>query len=136
MTLNELFPKGSYNEVSTFLANFDLLHKMPKNLDTIISLDERGLSPGETQSLDLASQLWKAKQLNSPFLLLDEPERNIDLETVKKIFDNILCMYDGIIFLTTHLPDLKIYLQQHIKETWNYKPNNGCDLSFTISNPN
>lgn len=109
---------------------------MPKDMNTPISIDERGLSPGETQTFILASQLWKAKQLGSPLLLLDEPERNIDFETVKKIFDNILSMYEGTIFLITHLSELKIYLQKYIKEKWNYAANNGGHLSFTIDRLN
>lgn len=132
MTLAELFPNGTYGGIYDFLINFDMAYKIPTNMDICISVNEQGLSPGECQAIILASQIWKAIQLNSLFLLLDEPERNIDFETVKKIFDKILDIYQGTIILITHSTDLKVYLSGNIKERWNYKPNNGGALSFTI----
>ena len=109
-----------------------MAHKMPSTLTEPVSLDERSLSPGETQSIVIASQIWKAIKLNSKLLLLDEPERNIDLDTVKKFFDMINGVFDGTIVLITHLPELKNYLRPHIKEIWAYEPNNGSDLSFSV----
>ena len=107
LSLSELFPDGSYTEIFYFLSNFDMSHKIPKDITKHISNDERGLSPGETQSIVLASQIWKALKLKTKILLLDEPERNIDLDTVKKIFNMLNTCFDGTIFLITHLPDLK-----------------------------
>lgn len=131
-TLAELFPQGSYFEIQKFLFNFDMIHKMPEKITDPISLDERGLSPGESQSIIVASQIWKAFKSKSKLLLLDEPERNIDLDTVKKFFDMINKEFIGTVILITHLPELKIYLKSHIKEVWKYKSNNGGNLSFTV----
>lgn len=133
MSLFELFPRGEYDEIKNFLTHFDMSHKIPDCIDKPISLNERGLSPGEIQSIVLASQIWKALQLKSSLLLLDEPERNIDFDTVKKIFNMLNNVYDGTIILITHLPDLKTYLEKNIKEIWNYEPNNGeGTLSFMV----
>lgn len=132
MTLKELFPNGTYDEIRDFLEHFDMTHKIPNNLVTAVSTEERGLSPGETQSIVVASQLWKSMQVGASFLLLDEIERNIDFATVKKIFAKILDMFDGPILLITHLPDLKVYLEEHIREVWKYKQNDGGELSFVV----
>jgi ABC-type multidrug transport system fused ATPase/permease subunit len=132
MALSELFPhSSSYQEVHNFLVNFDMVHKIPKDLSTPISENERGLSPGETQSLILASQLWKASKLESPLLLLDEPERNIDFDTVKKIFSKVITPYSGTIILITHSNDLKKLIRGSIRQIWSYQPNEGNVLTFT-----
>ena len=131
LSLSELFPGGSYNEIYCFLCDFDMSHKIPNDIMKPISNDERGLSPGETQSIVLASQIWKAFKLKTKILLLDEPERNIDLDTVKKIFNMLTC-FNGTIFLITHLPDLKDFLKNKIIQTWNYQQNIGGDLTFTV----
>ena len=135
MSLAELFPNGTLEEIGRFLKEFDLLHKIPKNLDSPVSTNERELSPGETQALVLASQLWKTTVLQKGILLLDEPERNIDFDTVKNIFDKVVLKFDGIIFLITHNDQLKQYIKSYIKQVWNYKPNNcemGGQLTFTV----
>ena len=136
LTLGELFPDGSYTEIFYFLSNFDMSHKIPKDITKHVSDDERGLSPGETQSIVLASQIWKALKLKTKILLLDEPERNIDLDTVKKIFNMLNTCFDGTIFLITHLPDLKDFLDSRLIQVWNYRQNIGGDLTFTIENKN
>ncbi|AYV82773.1 MAG: putative ATP-dependent transporter [Hyperionvirus sp.] len=137
MTLTELFPNASKSQIMDFLGSFGLMHKI-KNLDmdSALSKDERGLSPGERQSFVLASQLWKAISLNSRLLLLDEPERNIDFESIKNIFDSILLneKYNFKIILITHLNELKEYLyRKHaIRQTWRYAENSSGVLSFTV----
>ena len=136
LTLGELFPDGSYTEIFYFLSNFDMSHKIPKDITKHVSDDERGLSPGETQSIVLASQIWKALKLKTKILLLDEPERNIDLDTVKKIFNMLNTCFDGTIFLITHLPDLKDFLDSRLIQVWNYRQNIGGDLTFTIEDKN
>ncbi len=86
MPLAELFPGGSYGEIRGYLKEFDVEHKMPtgapddnssgsdngsssnphKNapneadlLHVPLSKSERGLSPGEMQTIVFASQFWK-----------------------------------------------------------------------------
>ena len=126
------FPWGTYAEIVEFLTDFDIMHKIPGDLNTVVSKNERGCSPGELQIIVVASQIWKAIKIKSPFLLLDEIERNIDFETVKKMFDKILSVYFGTIILITHLPDLKKYLKKHIGQTWHYPGIQNGELTFTI----
>jgi ABC-type multidrug transport system fused ATPase/permease subunit len=128
MTLNDMFPNACLSDVCDFVSDFGIAHKIPNDMNTSISLSENGLSPGEIQSLVISSQLWKAIKSNTKLLLLDEPEQNIDLETVKKIFDKINRIFDGTIVLITHQPSLKEYLTNHIKEVWNYRSNDGTGL--------
>jgi ABC-type multidrug transport system fused ATPase/permease subunit len=133
MTLNQLFPNGTYDEIKKFLENFDMAHKLPEDLDTPVSKDQNGLSPGETQCIVVASQIWKAFKVNASFLLLDEIERNIDFETVRKIFTFLKETYKGTIFLITHLPELKRFIAPSIVQSWNYKENTGDGiLTFEI----
>lgn len=136
MTLAELFVGSTREELVEFLAEFDLLHKIPADMHTVISINESGLSPGESQSIIWASHLWMALKLNLPLLLLDEPERNIDYDTVRAIFTKILHIYHGIIILTTHSPDLKTYLQPHITQVWQFHKNVGTNLGFVVQSCN
>lgn len=132
MTLNDLFPQAMYSDMLTFLTNFDIIHKLPTDMNIVVSNNERGLSPGETQTLVLASQLWKALKLNVPVILLDEPERNIDYHTVIKIFDFINKVYFGTCIVVTHCNELKQRLKPFIKSTWKFNNNHNNILSFSI----
>jgi ABC-type multidrug transport system ATPase subunit len=134
MTLNEMFTGSSYDELTVFIANFDIVKKMPSDMVTKISTNERGLSPGEIQSFVLASQIWNAIKLDSQILILDEPERNIDFDTCKKIFRFLKKNYTGIIFLITHSSDLKNFISEEkmLKQKWNYNDNNNDELSFEV----
>jgi len=134
MTLAELFPNGSYDDIIDFLVTFDINQKMPKDLITVISMNEKELSPGQIQSIILASQLWKTILLKKPLLLLDEPERNIDFDSVKKIFDMLIQKYPGTIILITHSGELKKYLDDinSIKQKWIYKSPTHNSLSFEV----
>ena len=44
--------------------------------------------------------------------------------------------FDGTIFLITHLPDLKDFLDSRLIQVWNYRQNIGGDLTFTIEDKN
>jgi len=137
MNLRELFPNSSYDEIKIFLSDFNILNKIPEDMVTPISKDERGLSPGELQTFILASQIWKFVQMNVPLLLCDEPERNIDFETVKKIFrkiNQIMIEKKCTIILITHSDLLKNYIQPMIKQIWKYHPNENGELGFTLVN--
>ena len=133
MTLSELFPGGSHETISEFLEIFGVSNKIPQDINTGISDNEKGISPGQIQSIVLASQLWKVFILKVNLLLLDEPERNIDFETVKKIFDMLHEKFEGTIILITHSNELKTYLKENkaIKQSWVYE-NNTNMLSFTV----
>jgi ABC-type lipoprotein export system ATPase subunit len=141
MTLRELFPGATYDEIRDYLFHFDMVKKMPTAnttklanttksakstksaqtifdktttddlLDIVLGENERSFSPGEIQALVLASQLYKAFILGTKLLLLDEPERNIDYETFEKIFNNIINKFKGTIIMITHNDKLKQFLK-------------------------
>ena len=139
MTLRELFPGSSYTEIREYLTNFDMVKKMPTEsdnagtdlLDIVLGKNERSFSPGELQAMVLASQLYKAFKLNTKMLLLDEPERNIDYETVEKIFNNVISQFKGCIIMITHNDTLKEYLKRKhlIKQIWQFE-SVGNELMF------
>jgi ABC-type multidrug transport system ATPase subunit len=135
MSLRELFPDLSYQEIYTYLQNFDMCKKMPNEtrdaLDIPLGKNERSFSPGELQAMILASQLHRAYSLNISLLLLDEPERNIDYETVQNIFDKVISKFEGTIIMITHNDTLKQYLKDSglIKNVWQFE-SSGNNMSF------
>jgi ATPase subunit of ABC transporter with duplicated ATPase domains len=144
MSLTELFPNSNNNivKLTRFLENFDIIHKLPmNNMNESISKNEKSLSPGETQVIILASQIWKTFELRIPLLLLDEPERNIDFDTIKKIFTFLESFYDGTVVLITHSENLTKFVERNIKQVWNYSSEHFCNatecsqrtLTFSIS---
>jgi ABC-type lipoprotein export system ATPase subunit len=120
MTLRELFPGATYDMIQSWLIPFDMKHKMPAYsfnvLDIFVGKNERSFSPGEIQAMVIASQLWKVRQLNIPFLLLDEPERNIDYQTVKNIFEMVIrpmiAEHNMTVIMVTHNDELKAMLKR------------------------
>jgi len=131
MTLRELFPGATYDAIHSWLLPFDMIKKMPSRsfdaLDLPVGKNERSFSPGELQAMVLASQLWKACQLKVQFLLLDEPERNIDYETVRNIFDQVITpmisKYQMTAIMVTHNDELKALLNRTgmVKQTFRFR---------------
>jgi len=121
MSIHQLFPNINSNiEFDEFIKPFNILHKLPNDYSISISKDERGLSPGESQTLMLASNIWKALKLKIPILLLDEPERNIDIDNIKSIFSYITKHYCGVLFLITHMYELKQFIASNVKMEFVY----------------
>ena len=121
MSIHQLFPNINSNiEFDEFIEPFNILHKLPNDYNNSISKDERGLSPGESQTLMLASNIWKALKLKIPILLLDEPERNIDIDNIKSIFSYITKHYCGVLFLITHMYELKQFIASNVKMEFVY----------------
>jgi ABC-type multidrug transport system fused ATPase/permease subunit len=109
-------------------------------LDICLGTNERSFSPGEMQALIMASQLHYAHLHNSQFLLLDELERNIDYETVKKIFDNIIIKkhinkHKRTIALITHNNELKMHLKQNkiVKQVFHFETIDN-KMTFNVEN--
>jgi ABC-type multidrug transport system ATPase subunit len=61
----------------------------------------------------LSSIIWKVLKTNPSFLIIDEPEKGIDEETMIKIMNWIFDTYKGVIFLITH--------NESIKKIYNFK---------------
>ena len=126
MTLDQLFPDATLDELTNYLKHFDLTKKIPQTEDplhTRLGQNERSFSPGELQAMIMASQLYRVRKLDVPLLLLDEPERNIDYRTVKNIFNNIITKLSCTIVLITHNDTLKEYLRERglVSQEWKFE---------------
>ena len=147
-TLRDLFTQMTHEKILKYLEHFDMHNKMPKKtdcnsmdiLDICLGTNERSFSPGEMQALIMASQLHYAHLHNSQFLLLDELERNIDYETVKKIFDNIIIKkhinkHKRTIALITHNNELKMHLKQNkiVKQVFHFETIDN-KMTFNVEN--
>lgn len=135
MSLKQLFPQATYNDIRQLLEPFDLINKMPPTLDEPIGKHEKDLSGGQIVAFVLASHIWKTIQNKIPLLLLDEPVDGIDFESVCKIFDAIINKFNGLIILVTHDNALKewLYKKKLCTEKWEYNNNPDQDqLGFTI----
>ena len=97
----------------------NLLNKLPKGLDTILTGDNINLSSGEQQKISLARVLLR----NPNIILLDEVGDNIDKQSLKSIYEclNELKKEKTIIIVDHHL--------QMPHEDWNI-----IDLSKKLSN--
>lgn len=121
MSLSTLFPLGTLQTIREYLTDFKIEHKMPETLDELLCNVERGLSPGEMQSFLFASQFWKAKMLQPRIMIMDEPERNVDLSVIFNAMKTIMNKFNGIIVLITHSSDLKRFILPNVTQMWNYK---------------
>lgn len=142
LSAQDLFPNGTYHTIKNFLIPYRLHDKLPTDLTKAFTANEDGeinemaLSFGQKQALLIASQIWFTKQINNiKMLFLDEPERNISLETIKSIIDSILDEdFNGTIFLVTHSEELKTYLatNHHLKQKWQFRDPLNNVHSFTV----
>jgi ABC-type multidrug transport system fused ATPase/permease subunit len=136
LSLKDLFPNASMDEIVKFLIPFNVYDKISRlKLEDQLSKNEDGLSPGQLQAFLLASKMYNAIRMKTPILLLDEPEQHIDIGTMKDIFLNFLAEYNGVIFLIAHTNELKEFIMQHnsLYQTWNYADKNGNRMTFTIT---
>lgn len=119
MALNKLYPSvKSIEELNGFLNNFNIVDKFVENkLDSTFT-DK--LSGGERQRIVLSSMFWKILKVNPTYVIIDEPEKGIDEDTMNKIMDFIINNYYGTIFLITHNENLKTRYNEKIQSIIKY----------------
>jgi ATP-binding cassette subfamily C protein CydD len=79
----------------------DFADSLPAGLDTIIGEAGLGLSGGEIQRVALARIFLRHPDI----MLLDEPTAHLDLETERRVLDNILAFAARrTLIVTTHSP--------------------------------
>jgi ABC-type multidrug transport system ATPase subunit len=120
MPLYQLYPNSkNFDEIKIFLQNFGIVNKI--NTDDLYSEFSNKLSGGERQRVVLSSIIWKTIKTNPSFLIVDEPEKGIDEETMIFIMDWIVETYKGIIFLITHNETIKKKYNDKIQSIIKYK---------------
>ena len=118
--LGKLYPNAnSFNEVNNFLKNFGISNKFKKN--DLESVFNDKLSGGERQRVALSSMIWKILQTNPSYIIIDEPEKGIDEETMIEIMDWIIKSYNSLIFLITHNETIKKKYNDKIQSVIKYR---------------
>lgn len=118
--LEKLYPNANnFNEVNDFLKNFGINNKFKK--EELESEFNDKLSGGERQRVALSSMIWKILQTNPSYIIIDEPEKGIDEETMIEIMNWIIKSYNGLIFLITHNETIKKKYSNKIQSIIKYK---------------
>jgi len=101
LSLDKLYPQSTnFEEIKSFLKKFGIENKVNKlSIDSEFS---EKLSGGERQRVALSSMIWKIIKINPSFIIIDEPEKGIDEETMINIMDWLTSVYNGLLLLITH----------------------------------
>ena len=120
MNLIDLYPQAkNLTEIKNWLKKFGIDNKLNTNdLDSEFS-DK--LSGGERQRVTLSSMIWKVIKTNPSFIIIDEPEKGIDEETMIEIMDWVFQVYKGLIFLITHNETIKRKYQDKTQSVIKYR---------------
>jgi ABC-type transport system involved in cytochrome bd biosynthesis fused ATPase/permease subunit len=118
LTLTDLFPGGSRDDIVEFLMRFStpLANKCPSTLTVPFSTTARGLSGGENQLLALASNIWLGMRSNTWLWIFDEPESAIDKVRAPKIMEYIVSLGRTVV-LITHSDEIKRAMKDHVVQT-------------------
>ena len=139
--LHNLFPGASSSRIMEIINVFKLNSKVPMmpngDIDLHCAVNSKGNpSGGETQSFIIASNLYHAFTIDAKILLLDEPEHNIDLDTIKQMLEWINKEFKGAVIMTTHNTDFQRIFMDKGAKVWKFNEpsvNNGItSLKFTI----
>ena len=131
LTLEKLYPQSkNWNEISDFLKIFGISNKI--NTESLDSKFSDKLSGGERQRVALSSMMWKVLKTNPSFIIIDEPEKGIDEETMIDIMDWILIVYKKIIFLITHNETIKRKYHNQIQSIIKYKNKDEDEIDTEI----
>jgi energy-coupling factor transporter ATP-binding protein EcfA2 len=124
--LDRLYPGlTNIKDLITFLEHFNIASKLVEH--NIYSTFSEKLSGGERQRVILSSMFWKVLKTNPKFIILDEPEKGIDEETMCEIMDYIIEIYKGTIFLITHNENIKKRYADKIQSKLEYKFDSSYD---------
>jgi ABC-type transport system involved in cytochrome bd biosynthesis fused ATPase/permease subunit len=120
MSLDKLYPQSNnFNEIIIFLKIFTIDNKL--NTQSIDSIFSDNLSGGERQRVALSSIIWKILKTNPSFIIIDEPEKGIDEETMISIMDWIMQVYNGLVFLITHNETIKSKYHNQMQSIIKYR---------------
>lgn len=104
LTLYSNYTQQQINYVIDACKINEIIEKLPKGIDTMLSCDETNLSGGEKQRIGVARALLR----NSNVLLLDEYTSSMDSVSSKYLENIIMNIKDKIIIFITHKIDSEI----------------------------
>ena len=104
LTLYCNYTQQQINDVITACKINEIIEKLPKGINTILSSDETNLSGGEKQRIGVARALLR----NSNVLLLDEYTSSMDSVSSKYLENMVMNIQDKIIIFITHKIDSQI----------------------------
>jgi len=90
--------KDKFNEALELSASKDFVNALTLKEKTFLNEKGSGLSLGEMERIAIARAIYS----DAPILLLDECSASLDLETEKKVMNNILSLKDKTIVLISH----------------------------------
>ena len=120
LSIEKLYPSAnSFEEIEDYLRNFGIHNKINKKKLTSDFADK--LSGGERQRVAISSMIWKTLKTNPSYIIIDEPEKGVDEDTMISIMDWIIKTYKGLIFLITHNETIKKKYYLQIQSIIKYK---------------
>jgi ABC-type uncharacterized transport system fused permease/ATPase subunit len=131
LSLNKLYPQSSnFEEIKTFLKNFGIDNKI-NSLGVNSEFSDK-LSGGERQRVALSSMIWKILKTKPSFIIIDEPEKGIDEDTMINIMDWLTQIYDGILILITHNETIKEKTRKQTQSIIKYRYINKDEIDTEI----
>ncbi len=105
----EDYDRDFLNQIISVCELREVISRFPQGLETNILESGEGISGGERQRIALARALYRQPQL----LLLDEASSALDVETERKIFENLLGLsWKPALIVVTHRLQLVDYFQK------------------------
>jgi ABC-type transport system involved in cytochrome bd biosynthesis fused ATPase/permease subunit len=131
LSLDKLYPNAKdFEEVRSFISRFNIQHKIAS--ESLDSYFQEKLSGGEHQRVALSSLIWKILKQNPAWIVIDEPEKGIDEETIIKIMDWFLSVYKGLVFIITHNQTIKSKYLPMTQSIIKYKFNDESEISTVL----
>jgi ABC-type multidrug transport system fused ATPase/permease subunit len=131
-TFAMMFPKISYTILHEKLQNVYRLNvEKFKSIDQKISDVFPKPSGGEKQRLTIASMIENIMYYKPSYIILDEIDRVLDIDTAGRIMKYILDNYHGIVFIVSHLPNIKeMIMSKTNSQIWKFTKSNHDNITY------
>jgi ABC-type multidrug transport system fused ATPase/permease subunit len=103
---------GRVRQAAELAGADDFIRRLPDGYDTVVGDGGRRLSAGEIQRVALARAFLR----DAPFVILDEPTANLDVENVEVVVAAVERLREGrTVLLVTHLPELALLADRVVR---------------------